>query len=295
MGDGSSDDESGIIPERSTKHPKSASFDFDDAFEDEDDHDPGFKLSSAAIREELARNHSLREDEDDLEAEDTSVAPSSNGRSRHSPHDTSVSTIDLGGPAFPSPIQPSLDRTPEESEYSNDFSQVSLSEDSTPNHVKAPDNSEGQGQELEMNGHSESSHPYPAVHIDASKTTISNVILAPPHTPSDLQVNPPSQDLDQVPPNSAPASSPQYNDIPSPQPKSPASPNASSPTRFVHRPMRSAGPSALEKVVSKTRPAYLPPKNKMEDNKHMADWENMMKQSRAAGKLFCIYLRSVRF
>src|SRR5882762_397635 len=84
--DGSSDDESGIIPERATKHPKSASFDFDDAFEDEDDHDPGFKLSSAAIREELARNHSLREDEDDLEAEDTSVAPSSNGRSRHSPH-----------------------------------------------------------------------------------------------------------------------------------------------------------------------------------------------------------------
>jgi hypothetical protein len=49
------------------------------------------------------------------------------------------------------------------------------------------------------------------------------------------------------------------------------------------------GPSALEKVVSKTRPAYLPPKNKLEDNKHMADWERMMKQSRAAGKLLSLY------
>ncbi|KZT44447.1 RabGAP/TBC [Sistotremastrum suecicum HHB10207 ss-3] len=49
-----------------------------------------------------------------------------------------------------------------------------------------------------------------------------------------------------------------------------------------HRPQRSIGPSALEKVISKTRPAHLPPKARTEDRKHAADWENMMRQSRLA-------------
>ena len=34
---------------------------------------------------------------------------------------------------------------------------------------------------------------------------------------------------------------------------------------------------------SKTRPTFLPPKSGEEDKKHMADWEKMMMQSRAAG------------
>jgi hypothetical protein len=50
-----------------------------------------------------------------------------------------------------------------------------------------------------------------------------------------------------------------------------------------HRPTQSTGPSALEKVVSKTRPSFLPPKSRDEDQKHLADWERMMKRSRAAG------------
>ncbi|KAI5121319.1 hypothetical protein M0805_003786 [Coniferiporia weirii] len=50
----------------------------------------------------------------------------------------------------------------------------------------------------------------------------------------------------------------------------------------LHRPTKSTGPSALEKVLSKTRPTFLPPKAKQEDNKHMADWEAMMKHSRVA-------------
>ena len=40
----------------------------------------------------------------------------------------------------------------------------------------------------------------------------------------------------------------------------------------------------LDKVVSKTRPTYLPPKPRSEDKKHMQDWEKMMKHSRAAGE-----------
>ncbi len=42
------------------------------------------------------------------------------------------------------------------------------------------------------------------------------------------------------------------------------------------------GPSIFEKVMSKTRPSYLPPKSREEDLKHMKDWEEMMKRSREA-------------
>ncbi|EJF67195.1 RabGAP/TBC [Dichomitus squalens LYAD-421 SS1] len=49
-----------------------------------------------------------------------------------------------------------------------------------------------------------------------------------------------------------------------------------------HRPSRSVGPSMLDKVISKTRPPYLPPKPRTEDRKHLQDWEDMMKRSRAA-------------
>lgn len=47
---------------------------------------------------------------------------------------------------------------------------------------------------------------------------------------------------------------------------------------------RSSGPSAFQKVVSQTRPPYLPPKQKIEDEKHRREWEEMMQRSRLAGK-----------
>ena len=52
---------------------------------------------------------------------------------------------------------------------------------------------------------------------------------------------------------------------------------------FGHRPARSLGPSVFEKVRSKTRPTFLPPKSRKEDDKHMSDWQLMMKQSRLVG------------
>ncbi|CAG8602436.1 14299_t:CDS:2 [Acaulospora colombiana] len=42
------------------------------------------------------------------------------------------------------------------------------------------------------------------------------------------------------------------------------------------------GQSTLQKVISKTRPVYLPPKSREEDIKHQKVWEKMMKQSREA-------------
>ena len=52
---------------------------------------------------------------------------------------------------------------------------------------------------------------------------------------------------------------------------------------LIHRQSRSVGPSIFEKVMSKTRPPFLPPKPKQEDRKHLADWQNMMKMSQLAG------------
>ncbi|KAF8640745.1 hypothetical protein AX17_000396 [Amanita inopinata Kibby_2008] len=52
-----------------------------------------------------------------------------------------------------------------------------------------------------------------------------------------------------------------------------------------HRSTRSTtGPSMLEKVMSKTRPPYLPPKPRKEDRKHLSDWQNMMKMSQVAAE-----------
>ncbi|KZT08539.1 RabGAP/TBC [Laetiporus sulphureus 93-53] len=66
-------------------------------------------------------------------------------------------------------------------------------------------------------------------------------------------------------------------------PPSPRSSNSfDSKFQSQHRTARSMGPSILDKVISKTRPNFLPPKPRVEDRKHMADWEAMMKQSREA-------------
>jgi hypothetical protein len=46
---------------------------------------------------------------------------------------------------------------------------------------------------------------------------------------------------------------------------------------------KSTGPSALEKVLNRTRPTHLPPKPLEEDAKHQKDWEEMMRLSREAG------------
>ena len=306
----SDDEDTTVTPQRVIKYPKNASFDLDDAFslsDGDDDHYPAFALSSASIRADLARNQfglHETEDENEVDREDV-VTPVSNGRSEHSLKDTSVSTIDIGGPALgfpPSPVQSTLSQTPEESEHSNEFSQVSLSDDSIPEHEDSPHEDSEQEHEENIRDGGENL-PYPTVHIDVSQPPSSRVELA------DAQLDPPrahDQDKNQDhprephPPNSAPASSYTQSfhltsSSPSPSPtlttptNSNPTPNPTNP-KFNpgHRPTRSTGPSALEKVVSKTRPAYLPPKTKQEDNKHMADWEHMMKLSRSAGEFLLL-------
>ncbi|CAE6446006.1 unnamed protein product [Rhizoctonia solani] len=67
-----------------------------------------------------------------------------------------------------------------------------------------------------------------------------------------------------------------------PGPVSSPTPGLSPDKAKTHRQARSVGPSMLEKVISKTRPTHLPPKNKVEDVKHMKQYEEMMERSRAA-------------
>lgn len=54
------------------------------------------------------------------------------------------------------------------------------------------------------------------------------------------------------------------------------------------KPSKRTGSSALQKVLSKTRPMHLPPKSREEDTKHLRVWEDMMKKSRQAGEYYYI-------
>ncbi|KDN44789.1 hypothetical protein RSAG8_05262, partial [Rhizoctonia solani AG-8 WAC10335] len=82
---------------------------------------------------------------------------------------------------------------------------------------------------------------------------------------------------------SAPPKTPTPDSAPprTPVPVSSPSPGLS-PDKRTHRQARSVGPSMLEKVISKTRPTHLPPKNKVEDVKHMKEYAQMMEKSRVA-------------
>ena len=71
-----------------------------------------------------------------------------------------------------------------------------------------------------------------------------------------------------------------------PPPEAPKSPTSAFDETFKKqmRTSKSSGPSALQKVISRTRPTHLPPKPLDEDAKHQKDWEEMMRLSREAGK-----------
>lgn len=282
-----------------------SAFDIEDAFSDGDEIPAGF--SAGFLREELARN---------LSAIDTTGddASTSNGSADNN---TSVSTLDITRDTFPSPADgPHPRRLPYSADYDEDvpahFSQISL--------APSDEESESQGR-MSLNssdGRSpvEQDLPYPNVVIDASQASDHHVSVlnGSPSVPPLPFANPqhngdePTPRLPSASPpafvasshNSHPNPSPHSTNVatsathlPSsaqPQPETSPSPASTSqlgtppaqPTK-PRKPGRSSGPSMLEKVRSKTRPTHLPPKNRQEDDRHMADWEAMMKLSRQAG------------
>ncbi|EIW63955.1 RabGAP/TBC [Trametes versicolor FP-101664 SS1] len=288
----------------------SAGFTLDDAFSDNDDIDvPEF--SPAAVRKEFAERMNGAADGwevgdggiDELVAKiGLSVDP-----------DASVSTFDIDAeqdtpPAshspsprvFPSRIQ-STSSSHQDSLYdvplSSEFSQVSLSDNRSPS---PPQHDEPE----------EIVSDYPAVQIDLSAQEAVTKQTHPERTSVDSALSEqessdgahPMQhpqyaaSLDNFRPKSPPpplnvplsntgASSTSALPLPSSSSlPTPTTPKFSDPPPPAsrHRLTRSVGPSMLDKVISKTRPTYLPPKPRAEDRKHQHDWEEMMKRSRAA-------------
>lgn len=275
--------------------------DDDDAFDIKESESLPYVFSPDAIREEMAKKLALEPDKSWAEREMSTNGFFIEGQN------ASVSTLDIGPRAsHDSGKTHSTLPDPLESTLSPQFTQISLS---TPDDEYLPQ---------------QTFHPdvfSPNAPSDLSSAGTSKAFLEgngqPSPSPSTLQQQ------DEEPsetyltsfgtPKSAPLpkiyhtsddsipSAPNFTSGPSSQattsfelPPIPAT-ISNAPAQSVlltekprsNRPHRSNGPSAFEKVRSKTRPTFLPPKSKEEDEKHMADWQQMMKQSRALGE-YCL-------
>ncbi|KAJ7631070.1 rab-GTPase-TBC domain-containing protein [Roridomyces roridus] len=251
----------------------------DDPFADTGDDDE-YSFSADAIRHDIALHAS-------------SWAPETGDSSGFPEVDESVSTLDINGtgPHSPSSSSPPSESEMDDAELDADFSQISLSD--PPNGL---DHSPAVDEEHEApvddpplsNG---DSHPYPNVVIDFSKSHRVTVSTSGPDADSWTAELPSPRVHSTQSSYSEPSeiaqerSSPSPDDASSSEPPIPPPPipppPSSAPAKPEHRPVRSSGPSALEKVRSKTRPPFLPPKNRQEDEKHLFEWEGMMKHARA--------------
>ncbi|KAF7347715.1 Tbc1 domain family member 14 [Mycena venus] len=269
--------------------PSSSRLDLDDdAFADGDDDEAYYKFTPDAIRQDIARH--------ELSWADTEASADS-----EHPHsfevDESVSTLDMNGTGPHSPASsPPLDSIAlDEDDMAGQFSQISLSESTPDDEVEDLQLAVPNDDDLAV----ESPHPYPNVVIDVSKSPTHRVTVSeldgrssrtsdesPPRrasmqsSHSEVAGRPPQNGANSLP--GAASSSPSI--LPIPHSAAPPVPVPLSPKNPTHRPTRSTGPSAFEKVMSRTRPSFLPPKSREEDNKHLSEWESMMKQSRATAE-----------
>lgn len=286
-----------------------------DAFDTADDITP-YILSPDEIREDMARYNSDPEsNREDNNATSTggffmSVSTSNDSSSPNNPitpsndadappNNHSAFPNDPSTPPNESPRAPSLHLS-----LSSNFSTISLS---TPNEDRPPGQSIGH-QEPSPSANGNSYLSTDEVLSSEQEITIS----LPPETPNEIHT--PERSLSASPPETpnefhTPERNPSISSLsitegpasrevdPSSYPVSapPASsfslPSVASINNYpglVEKPRsrrshRSTGPSTFEKVRSHTRPIFLPPKPTNEDQRHMADWHQMMKSSRLAG------------
>ncbi|KAG1754903.1 rab-GTPase-TBC domain-containing protein [Suillus paluster] len=267
------------VVERQAGKGFEAQFNLDDAFSDGEDDDYNLEFTSAVIRKHLAENPSWIPKDD---GEDDGETDYSSARD----NDTSISTFYLDGSSNSysesrsfSPSPPPLTAEEHEQGVPQDFSDITLSVDTS--------TSEHPTSHADIQDEDPSSlrdTPYPAIHIDVSRSPPSRVVM---NVDAEINGKDHQEDGAARPVSNASSESSHLSapsqDLP-PLPSSPSSPLPRSPTNSTisHRQTCSAGPSTFQKVMSKTRPHFLPPKSRQEDQKHMADWEAMMKQSRAA-------------
>ncbi|KAI6163883.1 rab-GTPase-TBC domain-containing protein [Pisolithus thermaeus] len=228
----------------------------DDALWDSDDQDETPEFNQVTVRRdaEHLRRAMLQGDHPDATA--SSIA---------SELDASVSTLDLNdgtshpgivlgspSPQFHTPIDPpSL-----------------VVEPGSSHEVDSNPSSNGDAQRASSEHFDEKTNAaYPVVHIDVSRPPLARVLV----TTEDGGSHPEQLTSKDKEPDCLSTS----RSI-SPESAKPSSPSLVPSPRIV-------GPSVFQKVVSKTRLHFLPPKSREEDRKHMADWEAMMKESRAAG------------
>ncbi|KAG6380908.1 hypothetical protein JVT61DRAFT_5300 [Boletus reticuloceps] len=215
----------------------------DDAFADVDDQP--FEFSSAAVRQHFAEQvHWVTVDQ----ATDTNSVDEP---------DTSISTFYLDGSTRGSKSDSASVASCVSQSHTHDLSDVPESSDELSNvSLTVP--------ETKTDSHSSALHekddkredsPHPAVHIDVSKPPSSRVSV-----------------ITRIADGAAGFDGTQRIETPSPTPSAPDLPTMTASTSL----------QSVQKVVSKTRPYFLPPKSRKEDKKHMADWEAMMMQSRAA-------------
>ncbi|KAI9460498.1 rab-GTPase-TBC domain-containing protein [Lactarius psammicola] len=287
------DNEQVIFQEHVGKTPPAPTpFDLDDdAFADGDDNDPNYEFSSTVIRAELARAVSPpQQDEIPTSIEKSLDADTAGETSK--PHTGISGSFDV------------LDTLPDGSQLYAKFDTVSLSE-SPVDEKQKPVHDEEYDEALNWfeianddrrHTHTEDdsvSEFHRAAHHDTSESrpasaevNLDPLPLSPP--PSAFQLDTPTTSGDDpetlpgqpVPVKAAPT--PSHHLSPVSSPITSASPSRPSSSHKVHKATRSTGPSALEKVISKTRPPYLPPKSRDEDKRHLSDWEKMMERSRAA-------------
>jgi TBC1 domain family member 14 len=293
-----------------TSKPPSLPIDDDDAFDAADDIS-SYILSPDEIREDMARYISDPESnrEGDREGNREGDSATSTGSffmfvstsndSSTLPNDSGTPPNDPGTPKDPgTPLNGSTTSSPRtpssQLSLSSHFSSISLS---TPDEERLPDhfidhqrpsplvngNDHLGADEVHSSGpdHQEkevvmSSSPDTPIHTPQRSLSVSSTPVTENSVPTEV--------VDSSPyPVSAPATT--SFSLPAI-----ASSNDRPDSNYLvekprsRRPHRSTGPSTFEKVRSQTRPVFLPPKPKDEDNRHMADWQQMMKASRLAGE-----------
>lgn len=288
-----------IIQEHLEKAPATTtSFSFDDAFSDADDSDPNYAFSPVVIRADLARAVSYsQEDKEQGGTEESS------GDTRDPLPGLSVFVF-----GFPLPLhipnrlcRDTLSPTLDANNLDTKFDSVSLSESPVEKLSQAQDHhydvqhkpevTDEVHEQRHARNDSTSETQHRAVDAEVSHsdpTALDATQESPPPSPPQSEL-PPDTSASEGEPETPPGQTSHERSASTPslrlQPvgSRPTSSSSSPASSTNHKPTRSVGPSVFERVVSKTRPSFLPPKSRDEDQKHLADWERMMKRSRAAG------------
>lgn len=295
-----------IIQERLEKtQATTTSFSFDDAFSEADDSDANYAFSSVVIRADLARavSYSQEGKEQDGAEEPSGADTTEDARESlpglsvflfgfsitlHAPNqfcrDTLSPTLDANNldtkfdsvSLLESPVQ----KLSHEEDHHNDVQEKFEVADEVyeQRHTRNDSTSETQHRAADA----EDSH--------TDSTTLDTTQESPPLSPPQSGLPPDtsaSEDDPETPPGQTvrerAVSTPPLRLPPVGSPPASSTSTSSRSSSIGHKSTRSVGPSVFERVVSKTRPPFLPPKSIDEDKKHLADWERMMKRSRAAG------------